>query len=171
MRVPLDWLREFVAVDASPAALAERLTLAGLVAEGLEPVGRLDPAIVAGRIVGVEPHPEDDRLAVCRVDVGADAPLVVVSGAPDLRAGRCVPVARVGAVLADGTAVRAVTLRGVESAGLLCSEREIGLGDDASGVLELPAATAVGRALADLPGVADTVLVLDVTPNRADCLS
>jgi phenylalanyl-tRNA synthetase beta chain len=171
MRVPLDWLREFVAVDASPAALGERLTMAGLVAEGLEPVGRLDAGIVAGRIVTVEPHPEADRLAVCTLDVGAAAPLVIVSGAPDLRPGRYVPVARVGAVLSDGTAVRAVTLRGVESDGLLCSERELGLGDDGSGVLELPATSPVGRALVELPGVADTVLVLDVTPNRADCLS
>src|SRR5215470_6436066 len=117
MRVPLDWLRELVAVDLPPAVLAERLTMAGLPAEGLEPVGRLDPRVVVGRIAAVEPHPDAERLCVCRVDVGADAPLVVVSGAPDLRAGRIVPVARVGAVLADGTAVRAVTLRGVESAG------------------------------------------------------
>ncbi|HXJ33668.1 MAG TPA: phenylalanine--tRNA ligase subunit beta [Candidatus Eisenbacteria bacterium] len=171
MRIPLDWLREFVAVDLSPAALADRLTMAGLVAEGLEPVGRIDPRVVVGRIAAVEAHPDADRLRVCRVDVGADTPLTVVSGAPDVRPGRRVPVARVGAVLATGTEIRAATLRGVASEGMLCSEVELGLGDDDSGLLDLPADAPLGTPVTELPGVADTVLVLDVTPNRADCLS
>jgi phenylalanyl-tRNA synthetase beta chain len=171
MRVPLDWLRELVAVDLPPAALAERLTMAGLPAEGLEVVGRLDARVVVGRIAAVEAHPDAERLSVCRVDVGADAPLVVVSGAPDLRAGRTVPVARVGAVLPGGTEVHAAWLRGIASDGMLCSEVELALGDDASGLLELPATSPVGTPVAELPGIADTVLDLDVTPNRADCLS
>ncbi|MGH7896214.1 MAG: phenylalanine--tRNA ligase subunit beta [Candidatus Binatia bacterium] len=171
MRIPFEWLREFVVVDMAPEALADRLTLAGLVAEGLEPVGRIDPRVVAGRIVAVERHAAADRLEVCRVDVGTGAPIVVVSGAPDLRPGRCVPVARVGAVLPSGTEVRAAPLRGVASEGMLCSEVELALGDDGSGVLELPADAPPGRSVAELPGIADTVLVLDVTPNRADCLS
>lgn len=169
MRIPLDWLRELVATDLAPGALADRLTTAGLVAEGLEEVGRIDPRIVVGRLVAVEPHPHADKLQVCRVDVGEE--LVVVSGAPGLRPGLRVPVARVGAVLANGTTITAVELRGVASAGMLCSELELGLSDDGSGVLQLAAQATVGSALAELPGIADTVLVLDVTPNRADCLS
>lgn len=170
MRIPLEWLRELVAVDLTPAALADRLTMAGLVTEGIEPVGDVDRRVVVGRIASVEPHPGADRLQVCRVEVG-DESLAVVSGAPDLRAGRRVPVARVGAVLATGTEIRASDLRGVRSEGMLCSEAELGLSDDASVVLELPGEAALGAAIRDLPGIVDTVLVLDVTPNRADCLS
>ena len=169
MRIPLEWLRELVAVDLSVEALGERLTMAGLVAEGVEHVGRIDPRVVVGRITGVEAHPQADRLAVCRVDVGSE--VMIVSGAPDLRVGRRVPVARVGATLANGTIVAAVDLRGVRSEGMLCSEAELGLSDDGAEVLELPAQAVPGSVVAELPGIADTVLVLDVTPNRADCLS
>ena len=169
MRIPLEWLRELVSIDLTATALADRLTMAGLVAEGLESVGCIDRRIVVGRVMAVEPHPQADRLQVCRVDVGE--PIVVVSGAPDLRVGRRVPVARLGAVLPSGTEMREVDLRGVRSEGMLCSEAELGISDDASGVLELPSSALPGTAVADLPGVSDTVLVLDVTPNRADCLS
>jgi phenylalanyl-tRNA synthetase beta chain len=170
VRVPLEWLRELVAVELTPAALGDRLSAAGLVAEGIESVGRIDPRIVVGRLTAVEPHPQADRLQVCRVDVGGEQ-LAIVSGAPGLRAGARVPVARVGAVLADGTAVGDVELRGVRSAGMLCSERELDLSDDGSEVLALPADAPLGTAVAELPGIADTVLTVDVTPNRADCLS
>jgi phenylalanyl-tRNA synthetase beta chain len=170
MRIPLDWLRELVELDATPETLAERLTTAGLVVDAIEPVGRIDPRVVVGRIVAVEAHPQADRLQVCRVDAGGDE-VVVVSGAPGLRAGRRVPLGRVGAALANGTTMQETELRGIRSEGMLCSEVELGLGEDASGVLELPADAAPGTAVAEMRGVADTVLVLDVTPNRADCLS
>jgi phenylalanyl-tRNA synthetase beta chain len=170
MRIPLDWLRELVQLDHSPEALAERLTMAGLVVDAIEPVGRIDARVVVGRITAVEAHPQADRLQVCRVDAGG-AEVVVVSGAPGLRAGRRVPLACVGAGLASGTTMQAADLRGVRSEGMLCSEVELGLGDDASGVLELPGEPAPGTPIAELPGVVDTVLVIDVTPNRADCLS
>jgi phenylalanyl-tRNA synthetase beta chain len=170
VRVPLEWLRELVAVDLTPAALGDRLSAAGLVAEGIELVGRIDPRIVVGRLTAVEPHPHADRLQVCRLDVGGEQ-LAIVSGAPGLRAGARVPVARVGAVLADGKVVGDVELRGVRSAGMLCSERELDLSDDGSEVLALPADAPLGTPVAELPGIADTVLTVDVTPNRADCLS
>ncbi len=170
MRVPLEWLRELVAVELTTTALADRLTMAGLVVDAVEPVGAIDRRVVVGRLVAVEPHPDADRLEVCRVDVGGEM-LSVVSGAPGLRGGVRVPVARVGAELPGGTTVRAVELRGIASAGMLCSELELGLSDDGAQVLELPAAAALGAAVADLPGIADTVITIDVTPNRADCLS
>src|SRR6185503_16084068 len=169
MRIPLEWLRELVAVDLAPANLADRLTMAGLVVDAIETVGRIDPSVVVGRLTAVEPHPQADRLSVCRIDVGAE--LVVVSGAPGLRVGRRIPVARVGAALASGATVASVDLRGVRSEGMLCSELELGLSDDGADVVELPADAPLGRSLVELPGIADTVLVLDVTPNRADCLS
>src|SRR6266436_1236905 len=162
MRIPFEWLRELVAVELDPATLAERLTMAGLVVDGLEPIGRIDRRVVIGRLPAVEPHPQADRLQICRVDVGGEE-IAIVSGAPGLRVGRRVPVARVGAALASGTTVAAVELRGVPSAGMLCSELELGLSDDGAEVMNLPAEAPVGMAVAELPGIADTVLDLDVT--------
>src|SRR5262249_32010790 len=167
---PLEWLRELVAVDLTPEALADRLTMAGLPAEGIEPVGRIDRRVVVGRLEAVEPHPQADRLQVCRVDVG-DGMLAIVSGAPGLRVGSRVPVARGGAGLAGGTAGPAGGRPRVASAGMLCSELELGLSDDGAQVMDLPAGVPLGTPIADLPGIADTVLTIDVTPNRADCLS
>ena len=171
MRIPLSWLAEFVTWNGTPAALAERLTMAGLGVESMDEVGRLDPRIRAGRLLAVGPHPGSDTLQVCRVDLGGGTPLVVVSGAPGLAAGRVVPVALPGTRLADGRETSAVEIRGVESGGVLCSEAEIGLGDDASQVLLLPDDAAPGTPVVELPGVADTVLEAEVTPNRGDWLS
>src|SRR5213595_227091 len=171
MRIPLSWLAEFVTWSGPAAALAERLTMAGLKIEAIEEVGQLDRRIVAGRLAAVEPHPEADRVQVCRVEVGRPAPLVAVSGAPGLAAGQMIPVALPGARLPDGHEAQAVRIRGVESAGVLCSEAELGLGEDASQVLVLPDDAAPGTPLAALPGIADTVLEAEVTPNRGDCLS
>src|SRR5262245_22975766 len=171
MKFPLSWLTEFVPWPDSAPALADRFEMGGIGVEPTETAGRLDPAIRVGRIAAVEPHPQADRLTVCRVDVGNAEPVVIVSGAPGLRAGRLVPVALVGARLPGGTQVEATTLRGVLSAGMLCSEAELGLGDDASGVLVLDAGAAPGTPLADVPGVADTVVEVEITANRGDWLS
>src|SRR6266446_886651 len=133
MRIPLSWLAEFVTWSGPAAALAERLTMAGLKIEAIEEVGQLDRRIVAGRLAAVEPHPEADRVLVCRVQVGRPAALVAVSGAPGLAAGQLVPVALPGARLPDDAAP--------------------------------------GTPLAALPGIADTVLEAEVTPNRGDWLS
>ena len=171
MRIPLSWLAEFVTWSGPAAALAERLTMAGLKIEAIEEVGQLDRRIVAGRLAAVEPHPEADRVLVCRVQVGRPAALVAVSGAPGLAAGQLVPVALPGARLPDGREAQAVRIRGVESAGVLCSEAELALGEDASRVLVLPDDAAPGTPLAALPGIADTVLEAEVTPNRGDWLS
>src|SRR5579875_784336 len=170
MRVPLAWLAEFVAWRDPVAVLAERLVMAGLKVEAVEEVGRLDPGIRVGRLAAVEPHPDAAQLRVCRLDVGGP-PLTVVSGAPELRVGMRVAVALPGARLADGRTVAGLAVRGVESGAVLCSEAECGLGEDESTVLALPEDAPVGRPVAELPGVADTVLELEVTPNRGDCLS
>jgi len=171
VRVPLSWLGEFVTWSGSAEALAERLTLAGFPVEGLEEVGRLDARIRVGRLAAVEPHPGAERLSVCRVDVGDAAPIAVVSGAPGLAAGQRVPVALPGARLPGGRETGVAAFGGIESAGLLCSEAELELGDDAGQVLLLPHDATPGAPLVELAGVADTVLELEVTANRGDCLS
>src|ERR1051326_2850505 len=122
MRVPLSWLGEFVSGIGAPGALAERLTMAGLAVAAIEEVGRLQPAIRVGRLIGLEPHPAADGLFLCQVDVGGAGRAVVVSGAPGLAVGQLVPIALPGARLADGKETAAIGIRGIESAGVLCSE-------------------------------------------------
>ena len=171
MRVPLSWLGEFVTWSGSADALAERLTMAGLNVEAIEEVGRLHPAVRVARLIGLEPHPDADGLRICQLDVGAAGRAVVVSGAPGLAVGQLVPVALPGARLADGRETVALGIRGIESAGVVCSEAELGLGEDAGQVLVLPADAVPGTPLVELPGIADVVLEVEITPNRGDWLS
>jgi phenylalanyl-tRNA synthetase beta chain len=171
VRVPLSWLSEFVKWSGPVGGLADRLTMAGLAVDDVAEVGRLDARVIAGKLVEVARHPEADRLQVCAVDVGKKAAITVVSAAPGLAAGQLVPVALPGARLADGNETRATELRGVASGGVLCSEAELGLGDDTGGVLVLSDDATPGTPLVELAGLADTVLEIDVTPNRGDCLS
>ncbi len=170
MKVSLNWLREFVAFELTAEALAERLTMAGLEVESITAHGAYEH-MVAGRIVGLEPHPRADKLVVCAVDAGSKGTLSVVSGAPNLEAGLRVAVALPGAMLADGTAVEPVEIRGVSSAAVLLSEREIGLSADHGGVMTLGDEAMPGTSMATILGTADVVLEVAITPNRGDCLS
>lgn len=171
MRVPLSWLAELVTWDGSTTDLVEQMTMVGLKVESVETVGDVDPLVRVGEIVAVEAHPQADRLRVVRIDVGEDAPRTIVSAAPHLGVRQRVAVALPGAVLPGDRRVDAVELRGVASAGVLCSEAELGLGDDDSRVLEFVDPIAPGTAIADLPGVRDTVVDIEVTANRGDWLS
>jgi phenylalanyl-tRNA synthetase beta chain len=171
MRVALSWLREFVEPGDSVEALAQVLGMGGLAVDAIETAGEVDAEVCVGRVLAVGPHPQADRLAVCRVDTGAGEPRTIVSGAPGLVAGGLVAVALPGARLAGGRVVEAVAVRGVASGGVLCSEEDLGLGEDASAVLGFEDTARPGAAVRDLPGVRDVVLDIDVTPNRGDCLS
>jgi phenylalanyl-tRNA synthetase beta chain len=170
LKVSLNWLREFVAFELTAEALAERLTMAGLEVESIAAHGAYEH-MVAGRIVGLEPHPRADKLVVCAVDAGSKGTLSVVSGAPNLEAGLRVAVALPGATMADGTAVEPAEIRGISSAAVLLSEREIGLSDDHSGVMILNNEATPGTSMATILGTADVVLEVAITPNRGDCLS
>ncbi len=169
MRVPLGWLGEFVTWDLPTDALVERMNMAGLKVEAVEELGDLDAAIRVARLDAVEPHPDADRLAVCRLDLG-DAHPTVLSTAPGLAAGQLVAVALPGARLPGGRAVESVTMRGIASEGVLCSEADLELGDDTSRILALPGLSP-GALLRDVPGVRDTVVELEITANRGDLLS
>ena len=171
MRIPLSWLGEFVTVPDTVDRLADRLTMAGLEVEGIEDTGRLDRRIRVGRVVALERHPSAEHLHLCRVDVGDGPPLAVVSGAPGMATGQTVAVALPGARLPDDTEVTAAERRGVMSAGVLCSEAELGLGDDASRLLDLADDLTPGTPLVMVPGIADTIVSLEITPNRGDWLS
>ncbi|MEV8520053.1 phenylalanine--tRNA ligase subunit beta [Dyella marensis] len=170
MKFSENWLRELVDIKADRAALAHALTMAGLEVEELTPLGEQLAGVVVAEIVGAEKHPEADRLQVCRVDAGQGEPLQIVCGAPNARVGIKVPLATVGAELPGGIQIKAARLRGVESSGMLCSAKELGIDADASGLLELPADAPVGQPLAAYLGLPDASIELKLTPNRPDCL-
>ncbi len=170
MKTSVNWLAEYVAIPWEPPELAERLTLAGLEVEGIETLGALPEGVVVGRILERRKHPNADRLSICRVDVGGDEPIEVVCGAPNCNAGVLSVFAPVGTILADGTKLRKAKIRGVVSRGMLCAEDELGLGEDHSGIIELPDQARPGEPAARY-FQADTVIDWEVTPNRPDWLS
>ena len=173
MKVPLSWLSELVDWALPPEELAHRLTMAGLEVGAVERIGGTWDRCSVGRVVAVDPHPNADRLSLCTVDAG-DEHVRVVCGAPNVAAGQKIAFARAGARLYDArsgelSTLKAATIRGVRSEGMVCSERELGLGDDHDGILVLPDDAPVGTPLAQFMG--DTVLDIDVTANRPDALS
>ena len=171
MKVTLNWLREYVDIDSTPDELVHLLTMAGLEAESVEDIaGRLS-GLVVGRVLERQPHPNAERLSVCRVDVGGSEAARIVCGAPNVAAGQKVPVVLPGRALPDGTRIGRAELRGVVSEGMICSEAELGLGEDDKGILVLPEDCRVGSPLAEAAGLDDIVLDFEVTPNRPDCLS
>lgn len=177
MLLSLNWLREFVPYEGTAEDLGERLTMLGLeLEELLHPYDEIKD-VVLGRVLTCEMHPDSDHLHVTTVDVGQGEPLTIVCGAPNVAAGQLVPVAPVGAVLPGGLRIKKATLRGVASAGMICSERELGLSDEHSGILVLPERNRAGRApalgerLIEAYDFDREVLDISITPNRGDCLS
>lgn len=171
MKLSLNWLREWVGVPADAAALAARITLAGLESEAGPMLPALPQGVVVGRILRAEPHPQADRLRVCEVDVGSGAPLQIVCGAANARVGLLAPCARPGARLPGGMEITAARLRGVESHGMLCSAQELGLADKSDGLLELDPDARPGTPIEQHLRLEDAILTLELTPNRGDCLS
>ncbi len=165
------WLREWVDPNMSTETLVHELTMAGLEVDGFEPVAPKFDQVVVGEVLGCEPHPDADKLTVCRVDAGTGEQLEIVCGAPNVRPGMKTPTALVGARLPGGLSIRRAKLRGVESRGMLCSETELGLGDGSDGIMELPAEAPTGADIRDYLELDDTVIDVDLTPNRGDCFS
>ncbi|MCM2336537.1 MAG: phenylalanine--tRNA ligase subunit beta [Pseudomonas sp.] len=169
MKFSENWLREHVPTPATRDELAATLTAIGLEVEEVTPLGESLDGVVVAQIVAAGKHPEADRLQVCQVDTGRGTTVQIVCGAPNARVGLKAPLATVGANLPGGIAIKAAKLRGVESAGMLCSAKELGIDADASGLLELPADAPVGAALAGYLGLPDASIEIKLTPNRADC--
>ena len=173
MKVSLRWLREYVDITLPPHDLAQKLTLAGIEVKGMQVVGGNWEFITVGQITAVKAHPNADRLRLVTVDLGAEQ-ATVVCGAPNLSSGDKIAFASVGAQLRDGRSgqlsrLESAKIRGVISSGMVCSEKELGISDSHQGILVLPGEAPIGMPLADWLG--DVILDLDVTPNRADCLS
>ena len=172
MKVSLSWLREYVDYDGTPEALAELLTMAGVEVEGIETREVNLAKVVVAQVLSREQHPNADRLSVCRVDDGSGTqpPRQIVCGAKNFAVGDKVPLALPGAKLPGDVTIKVGKLRGVESEGMLCSAKELRLAEDAEGLLILSPDAPVGAAIGELYP-ADTVLDVEITPNRADLLS
>ena len=171
MKCSEQWLREWVDPKLSREALGQQLTMAGLEVDAIEPVAGAFTGVVVAEILIAEPHPDAGKLRVCRVAAGADEAVQIVCAAPNARAGLKAPLASVGAVLPGAVEIKAARLRGVESRGMLCAAQELGLSEDADGLLELPADARVGQDLRAYLGLEDASIEIALTPNRADCLS
>jgi phenylalanyl-tRNA synthetase beta chain len=169
MNVPEHWLRSFCNPPLATEKLAHLLTMSGLEVEAVTPAAPPFSGVVVGEILAVERHPNADKLTVCTVNAGREK-LQVVCGAPNARAGLKSPLALVGTEL-GGVQIRAAVVRGVESRGMLCSAKELGLSEDHSGLLELPAGAKPGQDLRKALDLDEPVLTFKLTPNRADCLS
>ena len=171
MNVSIKWLKEYVDFDLSPEALAERLLMLGMEIESVKRLGEGLDRVVVGRINTVDKHPQADKLVLCNVDVGSDTDAQIVCGAPNAREGLVAPVALIGAQLPNGLTIKRAKIRGEESQGMLCSEQELDISDEASGLMELPDDTQIGAPIVEAIGLDDVVIELEITPNRPDCLS
>ena len=170
MKFSENWLRQHVKTDASRDELAATLTAIGLEVEELTVLGASLEGVIVARIVECAKHPEADRLQVCQVDAGMGTLQQIVCGAPNARPGLLAPLATIGTKVGELT-IKAAKLRNIESNGMLCSAKELGIDADASGLLELPTDAPVGAPLADYLGLPDASIELKLTPNRADCFS
>lgn len=170
MKISTNWLKELVKTDLTVAQISHTLTMAGLEVEEESGVAAVFDRIVVAEVKTVVPHPNADKLRVCEVDAGQGALLQIVCGAPNVAAGMRVPCALVGAKL-PSLEIKAAKLRGIDSNGMLCSARELGISDEHGGLLALPADAPIGQSIRQYLDLDDVYLTLKLTPNRGDCLS
>lgn len=168
MRISLNWLKEYIDLDVPVDELTQTMTLLGMEVESVERPGEAVQGVVTGKVLERLPHPQADKLSVCKTDVGGEEPLQIVCGASNYGPGDIVPVAVVGATLPGGLAIKRAKLRGVESQGMMCSARELGLGDDHDGLYKLPPNTPLGADIRGLLGLDDVIIEIEITPNRGD---
>ena len=170
MKVSYNWLKEYLPLDLPAQDLAERLLQLGFEVAALEKLGPAFSGVVTGHVLTVEKHPNADRLSLCVVEVGSEK-YSVVCGAKNVAAGQKIALARVGAVLPGGFKIERSKIRGVESQGMICSRKELGLGEDGDGIWVLDPGSPVGQDVAANLGESDHILEVEFTPNRPDCLS
>ncbi|MFI3198033.1 MAG: phenylalanine--tRNA ligase subunit beta [Methylococcaceae bacterium] len=170
MQISEAWLRSYVNPEISTEVLVEQLTMAGLEIDSVSPAAAKFSGVVVGQVISMHQHPDADRLRVCLVAVGEAEPLQIVCGASNVRVGLKIPAALCGAVLPGEFKIKKSKLRGEESFGMLCSEKELGLATDANGLMELADDAPVGVDIRDYLALNDAIIEVDLTPNRADCL-
>ena len=170
MRISLNWLKEFVDIDQTPAEVAELLTMAGLEVEGLERRAQDFSDVIVARILDIKPHPRADRLSICQLDAGREE-ASVVCGAPNISKGDLVPLALPGTALPSGMVIKESRIRGEISHGMLLAEDEMGLTDDHTGIMTLPDDLRPGQSLSEAMDLEDSILEVSLSPNRIDCAS
>jgi len=170
MKFTLNWLKEYIDVDLPVEVVADKLTMLGLEVDSVTELYRELDAIQVARIVNVRPHPDADRLTLCDVTLG-DEEFQVVCGAPNTRPGLLTAIALPGVTMPAGMKVRKAAIRGQESSGMLCSEKDLGISEDHSGIMELPETASEGQSLTEALSLRDTLIEVDLTPNRPDCTS
>ncbi|MDE0685487.1 MAG: phenylalanine--tRNA ligase subunit beta [Candidatus Poribacteria bacterium] len=171
MNVTLNWLKNYIDFECSAGELADRLTMLGIEVESVKQPGAELEGVVVGSVNAIKPHPNADKLVLCQVDIGEPEELQIVCGAPNVREGMHAPVATIGTTLPIGLTIKRAKLRGETSQGMLCSEKELVLSEDAAGLMELSTDIPIGTPLATALGLDDTLFELEITPNRPDCLS
>ncbi|MBN2538998.1 MAG: phenylalanine--tRNA ligase subunit beta, partial [Deltaproteobacteria bacterium] len=170
MLVSLKWLRDYIDVELTPEEIAGKLTMAGLEVDSINRISPDFSNVVVAQILSVKPHPNADKLSLCDVSTGKQI-FPVVCGAKNISAGDIVPFAKVGATIPGGYTIKSSRLRGELSEGMLCSEEELGIGEDTSGIMMLPDTLTLGENLAVALDLEDVALEISITPNRPDCLS
>ena len=170
MKFSEQWLREWVDPVVSTDQLVSQLTMAGLEVDSVEPVAPVFSGVVVAEVTAVEPHPDADKLRICRADPGDGETLGIVCGAANVRPGLKVPLAKIGAVLPGDFRIKRAKLRGVESQGMLCSASELGLAEQSGGLMELPDDAPIGTDFREWLNLEDVAIDVDLTPNRGDCL-
>lgn len=171
MKFSEKWIREWVDPKLDTAALAHQMTMAGHEVDEVVPEGQGIEGVVVAEVISCERHPNADKLSICRVAVGTVGPVEVVCGAPNVYKGMKTAFAAPGVRLPNGLKLRKTKIRGVESNGMLCSSSELGLGEESDGIVDLPQSSVVGHALADMLALPDSILDVNLTPNRGDCFS
>ncbi len=173
MKLPLSWLKDYMNTDGiDDATYAYEMTMSGSIVEGIENAAKEIKNVVVGKILKIDRHPDADKLVVCQVDVGEDAPIQIVTGAPNVFEGAVLPIAKHKSNLPGGVKITKGKLRGVESFGMMCSTDELGISDErATGVLILPEDTPIGANIVDVLGLDESVAEFEITSNRPDCMS
>jgi phenylalanyl-tRNA synthetase beta chain len=170
LKIPYSWLKEFIDTRLSPKQVQEALTMAGVEVSSCRFLGEGLDSVVTARILEMRPHPDADRLSLCKVTDGSTS-FGIVCGARNMKAGDAVALAKIGARLPNGIEIKKAKIRGQASEGMLCSEQELKLSDAAAGIMVLPDDTPPGKPLSDALGLSDWLLEVEITPNRGDCLS
>jgi phenylalanyl-tRNA synthetase beta chain len=170
MLVSLKWLKDYIDLELTASELSDRLTMSGLEVDEIKTIAHKFSGVVVAKILSVRPHPGADKLSLCDVTDGSQT-YPIVCGAKNIKAGDIVPLAKIGAVIPGGYTIKSSVLRGEKSDGMLCSEMELEIGDDASGIMQLPSGLTLGIPLETALNLGDIVLDVSITPNRSDCLS
>ncbi|MBF0544111.1 MAG: phenylalanine--tRNA ligase subunit beta [Candidatus Riflebacteria bacterium] len=171
MKLLLSWLRDYIDLKIAPEKISDALNMAGIEVEEMTNPGLEIKGVVTGKILAKAPHPHASKLSICDVDVGKTQMLTIVCGANNMKPGDIVPVAQIGATLPGGIEIRQAEIRGIQSFGMMCSKKELGISTDHSGLYILPPDTPIGKDVVDYLSLNDTIFEISITPNRGDALS